>query len=89
MITGIKSNLVLHKNILINKKFLDGSYTTQFLDKELAGTEQKELFMFVDEEVFVIAAAIEAYNESKSRDVSDMNVTSQWKRTGRVKGLRG
>lgn len=88
MITGIKSNIVLHKNILIHEKFIDGSYTTQFLDKELAGAEQKELFMFVDEEVFLIAAAIEAYNESKSRDVGDMNVASQWKRVGRQKGLR-
>ena len=88
MLTGIKSNILLHKNILIHKKFLDGSYTTQFLDNEVAGKKQKELFMFVDEEVFLISAAIEAYNESKSQDVSDVNVASQWKRSGRISALR-
>ncbi len=88
MLTGIKSNILLHKNILIHPKFLDGSYTTQFLDKEVAGKKQRELFMFVDEEVFLISAAIEAYNSSKSQDVSDINVASQWKRSGRNQGMR-
>ena len=88
MLTGIKSNILLHKNILINKKFLDGSYTTQFLDNEVAGKAQRELFMFVDEEVFLISAAIEAYNSSKSQDVSDVNVASQWKRSGRLSSMR-
>ncbi len=89
MVTGIKSNILLHKNILIHPKFLDGSYTTQFLDKEVAGKAQRELFMFVDDEVFLISAAIEAYNSRKSRDVSEMNVASQWRRTGRQKAMRG
>ena len=88
MLTGIKSNILLHKNILIHPKFLDGSYTTQFLDKEVAGKEQKELFMFVEDEVFLIAAAIEAYNSSKSRDMSDVSVASQWKRYGRSQSIR-
>lgn len=88
MITGIKSNILLHKNILVHPKFKDGSYTTQFLDKEVAGKKQKELFMFVDEEVFLISAAIEAYNESKSQDVSDINVASQWRRAGRAQSMR-
>lgn len=88
MLTGIKSNILLHKNILMHPKFLDGSYTTQFLDKEVAGKKQRELFMFVDEEIFLISAAIEAYNASKTQDVSDMNVASQWKRSGRLKAMR-
>ena len=43
--------------------------------------------MFVDDDVFLIAAAIEAYNQSKSKDVGDYNIASNWKKTGRSKGL--
>lgn len=88
MLTGIKSNIVLHKNILVHEKFLDGSYTTQFIDQQVAGKTQRDLFMFVDEDVFLIAAAITAYNDSKAKDVSTFSVASQWKRNGRVKSLR-
>jgi acetyl-CoA carboxylase biotin carboxylase subunit len=88
MLTGIKSNIVLHRNILQHPSFLDGSYTTQFIDKEIAGKKHRELFMFVDEDVFMISAAIEAYIQSKSHDVSDYNIASQWKRYGRLKSMR-
>ena len=88
MLTGIKSNIVLHKNILVHPTFIDGTYTTQFIDKQIAGKKQRELFMFVDEDVFWIAAAIEAYNQSKSKDVGDYNIASQWKRAGRLKAMR-
>ena len=89
MLTGIKSNIVLHKNILMHPAFLEGTYTTQFIDQQIAGKKHRELFMFVDEPVFLIAAAIEAYNQSKSRDVGDYNLASQWKRQGRLKSMRG
>ena len=88
MLTGIKSNIVLHKNILMAPSFLDGSYTTQFIDKEVAGKKHRELFMFADEKVFLIAAAIEAYVQSKQSDVSEYNIASQWKRSGRLKAMR-
>lgn len=88
MLTGIKSNIVLHKNILGHPAFLEGTYTTQFIDQQIAGKKHRELFMFVDDDVFLIAAAIEAYNQSKSRDVSDYNIASQWKRQGRLKSMR-
>jgi len=88
MLTGIKSNIVLHKNILVHPTFLDGSYTTQFIDQQIAGKKHRELFMFVDDHVFLIAAAIEAYNQSKARDVGDYNIASQWKRHGRLKSMR-
>lgn len=88
MCTGIKSNIVLHKNILQQQAFLDGTYTTQFIDKEVTGKKQKDMFMFVDDEVFLMAAAIEAYKDRKTKDVSDFNVVSNWKRIGRQKGLR-
>ncbi len=88
MLTGIKSNIVLHKNILVHPAFIEGTYTTQFIDQQIAGKKHRELFMFVDNDVFLIAAAIEAYNQSKSRDVGDYNIASQWKRHGRLKSMR-
>lgn len=88
MLTGIKSNIVLHRNILNHKTFIDGSYTTQFIDQEITGKKQRELFMFVDEDVFLISAAIEAYQDSKRKDVANFNVASRWKTQGRMSGLR-
>ncbi|MCB0341098.1 MAG: acetyl-CoA carboxylase biotin carboxylase subunit [Pseudobdellovibrionaceae bacterium] len=88
MLTGVKSNIVLHKNILAHPMFLDGSYTTQFIDNELKGKKHKELFMFVDENVFLIAAAIEAYNQSRHKDVSQYKVSSRWKNLSRFQQLR-
>ena len=44
--------------------------------------------MISSHEVFLIAAAIEAYNQSKSRDVGDYNLASPWKRYGRAKAMR-
>ncbi len=88
MLTGVKSNIVFHRNILTHPKFLDGSYTTQFIEQEMMGKNQKQLFMFVDEDVFLISAAITAYNDSKRRDVSEYSFTSRWKNSGRMKSLR-
>ncbi len=87
MITGVKSNIVLHKNILAHPTFLDGSYTTQFIDRDIAGKHQK-LFMFVDDNVFLITAALEAYQRAKGRDVSQYNIASRWKAFGRKQQMR-
>ena len=87
MLTGIKSNIILHRNILNHPTFLSGDYTTQFIDQEITGRSQK-LFMFVDDHIFLITAALEAYQESKGRDVSQYNVASRWKQVGRQKQLR-
>ena len=88
MLTGVKSNIVLHRNLLSHPKFLDGSYTTQFLDNEFKMEESKEFFTFVEEHVFLIAAAIEAFQESKRRDVSQYKVVSKWKQRARLENLR-
>lgn len=88
MLTGVKSNIVLHKNIIRHPTFVDGSYTTQFIDKEFVGKDHKDLFMFVNNDVFLIAGAIEAYKERKSKDFSDYNLASRWKDTGRKMQLR-
>lgn len=86
-LTGIKTNIPLHKSILEEPKFLDGSYTTQFLEKDFTG--YKDLFRFVDDKVFLIAAAITAYNDRKARGVWDLNLTSQWKIRARQDQMRG
>ncbi|NQY99209.1 MAG: acetyl-CoA carboxylase biotin carboxylase subunit [Bdellovibrionales bacterium] len=87
MLTGVKTNIILHRNILGQKKFLDGTYTTQFVDKHL-GPNKEDFFMFVEDDVFLITAAIEAYNDSKSRDVSNYALASRWKDQARNDSVR-
>ncbi|MNJ91118.1 Biotin carboxylase [compost metagenome] len=87
VLTGIKTNIVLHKTILDHPKFRDGSYTTQFIEKNFEVIEPL-LFKEVEDPAFLIAAAITAYNDRKSKDVRQLNVTSNWKRTGRKLQLR-
>lgn len=87
VITGIKTNIVLHKTILDHPKFRDGSYTTQFIEKNFEVLEPK-LFSEIEDPVFLISAAIQAYNDRKSKDVRQLNVVSNWKRTGRKLALR-
>lgn len=73
ILSGIKTNIVLHKTILKHPKFLDGSYTTQFLEKNFEVIEP-ELFKDIDDHVFLIAAAITAFDDRKSKDVRQYNV---------------
>lgn len=86
-VAGIKTNVVLHKNILDHEKFLDGSYTTQFVDKELIPNASKTFFKFVDDEIFLIAAAITAYKESKGRRVIDLKQGKKWRISARMKTM--
>ncbi|MFS4458882.1 acetyl-CoA carboxylase biotin carboxylase subunit [Bdellovibrio sp. HCB2-146] len=87
VLTGIKSNIVLHKTILDHPKFRDGSYTTQFIEKNFEVIEP-QMFKQVEDPVFLIAAAITAYNDRKSKDVRQLNYTSNWKRISRKLQLR-
>ncbi|MEY4617439.1 MAG: acetyl-CoA carboxylase biotin carboxylase subunit [Pseudomonadota bacterium] len=87
ILTGVKSNIVLHKTILDHPQFLDGTYTTQFIEKNFQ-VEEPELFKLVDDRVFLIAAAIAAYNDRKSKDVRQLNLASHWKRIGRKMTMR-
>jgi acetyl-CoA carboxylase biotin carboxylase subunit len=87
ILSGIKSNIVLHRSILKHPKFNDGTYTTQFLDKNVELIEN-ELFKEIHDDVFLIAAAITAYNDRKSKDVRQLNLVSTWRRTARRMQLR-
>lgn len=87
VLTGIKTNIVLHKTILNHPKFREGSYTTQFIEKNFEVLEP-QLFAEVEDPVFLIAAAITAFNDRKSKDVRQLNINSNWKRIGRKQQLR-
>jgi len=87
VLTGIKTNIVLHKTILDHPTFRDGSYTTQFIEKNFEVIEP-QLFKDIEDPVFLIAAAITAYNDRKSKDVRQLNVSSTWRRVGRKLQLR-
>ena len=86
-LTGIKTNIKMHKSILQSPKFLDGTYTTQFCEKDLV-IKEPQLFQVVDDHVFLITAAIAAYNDKKAKAVSEYNVASRWKDVGRRQALR-
>jgi acetyl-CoA carboxylase biotin carboxylase subunit len=88
ILTGVKSNIVLLKTILDHPTFVNGSYTTQFIERNFQ-VEEPELFKEVDDEVFLITAAIAAYSDRKSKDVRQLNILSNWKRVGRKLALRG
>ncbi len=87
VLTGIKTNIVLHKSILKHPKFLDGSYTTQFIEKNFEVLEP-ELFKDIEDPLFLISAAITAYQDRQSKDVRRLNVASNWRRIGRKIQLR-
>lgn len=86
-LTGIKTNIVLHKSLIQEKEFLSGKYTTQFLDRDFQGTRDN-LFKFVDDRVFLISLAIEAFKELKPKSTADQNIYSRWKDLSRKEGLR-
>lgn len=88
-LTGVKSNIVLHKSILKHPQFLEGAYTTQFCDKNLTISEP-ELFKFVDDDVFLIAAAIAAYKDRERTSVPKAHnlLPSRWKKISRKDALR-
>ncbi|MGH1467476.1 MAG: acetyl-CoA carboxylase biotin carboxylase subunit [Bdellovibrionales bacterium] len=87
-VTGIKTNTVLHKNIIDHPKFLDGSYTTQFVDKELITTDKKTFFKYVNDEVFLIGAALSAYQENKNKNVENTSSMGRWRQTIRQEVLK-
>ena len=85
-ITGIKTNVLLHRNILLHKHFLDGTYTNNFIEQEMAGKNRKEFSSFVDERIFLISAAIMAYKQSRKK--TSVNGSSRWKEKARKESLR-
>lgn len=58
-IMGIKTNIILHKHILQHPLFLDASYHTEFIEKNIINKKHKEFFSFVNDHIFVITAALQ------------------------------
>ncbi len=85
-ITGIKTNIELFKNILPHKRFLDGTYTNNFIADEISGKNRKEFSSFVDERVFLIASAVMAYKQQKKKEPATGG--SRWRETARRESLR-
>ena len=88
MLTGIKTNMTLHKNILSHEKFLDGSYTTQFIENEFSGKKQADLFTYINNDVFLISAAIELYLHGQKKSSYRTDSNHLWKEVGRTRQLR-
>lgn len=86
ILTGIKTNIPLHKRILTDPKFMKGDFSTHFIDKEFDGFDK--LFSTTDDRVFLITSAIEAFSDHKKQGVWDLNLVSHWKRLGRRLSLR-
>ncbi len=89
-LTGVKSNIVLHQSILSADKFLDGTYTTQFCEKDLI-INQPDLFKHIDDRIFLIAAAIASYKQRETKiDNSQVKLEtySRWKQVSRRHAMR-
>lgn len=86
-IAGIKTNILLHKAIFDHPVFLSGEYTTQFAEKEL-DMNIPTLFRHVDDEVFLIVAAIAAFKDRKQKNITDYALASKWKESGRRSTMR-
>ena len=86
-LTGIKTNILLHRNILMQPEFIDGTYDNQFIDTKLIGKKGRELKVFLDDKVFLISAAIMAYK--KHQKTSTNNPESEiWKHKAKTESVR-
>jgi acetyl-CoA carboxylase biotin carboxylase subunit len=89
-LTGVKTNIVLHQSILKADKFLDGTYTTQFCEKDLL-VNQPDLFKQIDDRMFLIAAAISSYKQRETKiDNTQVKLEtySRWKQVSRRHAMR-
>lgn len=75
---GIQTNILLLRQILKTKPFQDGSYTTDFLDKnfefEVISPQKTK-----EQHAFLIPAVIEAYEAQKTSYQKTSNRKSQWR----------
>ena len=83
-IAGIKTNVRALRSILQAPQFIDGSYTTQFLDKQLNNKTQGAF----DETAALIVSAIKAYKDNKQKYSRELGIKSKWKFEGRLEALR-
>ena len=83
-IAGIKTNVKALRSILQSLQFIDGSYTTQFLDKQLNGNTSD----FFDDNIALIVSTIKVYKDNKQKYAKELKVKSEWRLKGRLESLR-
>ncbi len=85
MITGVKTNLPLHLQILDNPKFVSGNYTTRLIGEDFNYKEKLPDTKSMNRAV--IAAAVSAYQREYKGPIG-IDGPSAWKAKGRLEGLR-
>ncbi len=89
-LTGVKTNLPLHRSVLKHPRFLDGSYTTKFLSQHLEELQAASgAFIHVDNDALLLAAAVEAFCNSQKAYVGHKKMAKKWRASGRVGQLKG
>ena len=83
-IAGIKTNIKSLRSTLQASQFINGSYTTQFLDKHL----NNNTFDSFDDTIALIVSAIEAYKDTQQKYSKEIEIKSKWKFKGRMEALR-
>jgi len=86
ILTGIKTNIPLHRAILKHPVFKEGGFSTHFLEKDFNAFDK--MFATIDDKVFLITSALEAYTMQKAQGIYDLNLVSSWRRLGRKLSLR-
>ncbi len=85
MVTGVKTNLPLHLQILENPKFLSGNYTTRLIGDDFNYKEKLPDTRTLNR--VIVAAAVSAYQREYKGPIGK-ETPSLWKARGRSEGLR-
>jgi len=85
MITGVKTNLPMHLQILDNARFVSGNYTTKLIGEDFHYAEKQPDAKGLQRAL--IAAAVSAYQREYKGPIGK-DAPSLWKAKGRWEGLR-
>ncbi len=85
MVTGVKTNLPLHLQLLDNPKFVSGNYTTKLIGEDFHYKEKQPDAKGLQRAL--MAAAVSAYNREYKGPMGK-ETPSLWKAKGRWEGLR-
>jgi acetyl-CoA carboxylase, biotin carboxylase subunit len=90
VITGIKTNLAFHREVLVHPDFLSGQYDTDFVPRWLREREQKQDDSL--RELAEIAAVIYSYRRDEEPSATTLTTPSagsgsRWKQFGRLREI--
>ncbi len=86
VLNGIKTNIPLHIQLLENKKFLSGNYTTKLIGEDFNYVEQTPPESELD--MAVMAAAAAAYRREFKGNTPSESTESKWRSYSRREALR-